>query len=354
MAMPCMGWAAASCGTSPMPSVKAIAAAIGCLRESERMVAVIGYGLALERGRAASDSLLTHDSNILRPVHRPSAAVRPRSGGNAPAFGWKSPRGQANDACHRDTVLPHLTAIQPNGPAQGPRACAQRHEIRNGETLMPNRTTEFLKHARPALAAAAFLLGASVAAMAQSAPAGGDVSQWLKICDPKHPDTCMVTKDYVVESGPNALATFSLQATPDKTKFGLGVTVPTGFIFPPGIPVSVDGTKKATAHYVVCLPAAPKSQRVVCIAQAQVAADFVTALKKGGTLEIQLTTGDAKTVPIDFSLSGFSKAFDGPDMGEAALLKQREETAKIFQEKAQQRGQQLIEEQRKAAKASGG
>ncbi len=144
-----------------------------------------------------------------------------------------------------------------------------------------------------------------------------------------------------------------MQTTADAKKLSIGVTVPPGFIFPPGIPISVDGAKKATAKYVLCWPDGPKSTRVMCIAQAQVADDFVTSLKKGGTLEMQLTTGDAKTVPIDFSLSGFTAVFDGPDMGEAALTKQREANAKMFQEKAQQRGQQLIEEQRKA-KAGGG
>ena len=63
-----------------------------------------------------------------------------------------------------------------------------------------------------------------------------------------------MTKDYVVESGPNALATFTVQTTPDPKKFGIGVTVPPGFIFPPGIPISVDGNKKATAQYVMCWP----------------------------------------------------------------------------------------------------
>ena len=217
---------------------------------------------------------------------------------------------------------------------------------------MPYRMIEFIKLAPPALAAAAFLMGAPVAAMAQDAPQGGDIQQWLKVCDPKDATLCAVTKDYVVESGPQALATFTIRSTADPKKFGLGVTVPPGFFFPPGIPVSIDGNKQTTAQYVVCWPDGPKSSRVMCIAAADVAADFVAALKKGGTLELQLTTGDGKTVPIDFSLAGFSKTFDGPDMGEAAITKQREETAKLFQDKAQQRGQQLIEEQRKA-KAGG-
>ena len=213
---------------------------------------------------------------------------------------------------------------------------------------MPYRMIEFIKLAPPALAAAAFLMGAPVVAMAQDAPQGADAQPWLKVCDPKDPAKCAVTKDYVVESGPQAIATFTVSSLADPKKFGVGVVSLPGFYFPPGIPVSIDGNKLATAQYIVCTPDGPKSTRVMCIAQAEVTGDFVAAMKKGGTLELQLTTGDGKTVPIDFSLAGFSKTFDGPDMGEAAVAKQREETAKMFQDKAQQRGQQLIDEQRKA------
>jgi invasion protein IalB len=211
---------------------------------------------------------------------------------------------------------------------------------------MPYRMIDFIKHARPALAAAAFLMGAPMAVLAQDAPAASDSQQWLKVCDPKNAAVCAVTKDYVVESGPQALATFTVQSTADPKKYGLGITVPPGFVFPPGVPVSIDGAKKTTAQYVVCWPDGPKSTRVMCIAQAQVADDFVTALKKGGAVQLQLTTGDNKTVPIAFSLAGFSKVFDGPDMGQAAITKQREDTAKLFEQKAQQRGQQLIDAQR--------
>jgi invasion protein IalB len=270
-------------------------------------------------------------------------------------FGWKSRCGQAIDAGRRTTVSPHLAAIQRKDWRPVTSAGAPEDEISNGETLMPYRMIDFINHARPVLTAAAFFMGASVTAMAQDAPAatGGDISHWLKVCDPKNPAVCAVTKDYIVESGPNALATFTVQTTADPKTFGVGVTVPPGFIFPPGIPISVDSTKISTAQYVLCWPDGPKSTRVMCIAQAQVKDDFVAALKKGGSLQLQLTTGEAKTVPINFSLSGFTAVFDGPDMGEGALVKQREEVAKLFQEKAQQRGQQLIEEQRKA-KAGGG
>ncbi len=210
---------------------------------------------------------------------------------------------------------------------------------------MPNRMIQFLRGARPALAAAALLVGAPAAVMAQDAPAGGDVSQWIKVCNPKQQTDCAVTKDYVVETGP--LATFTIRTSSDPKKFIVGVTVPPGFIFPPGIPISVDSGKKTTAHYLICWPDAPKSQHVVCIAQAEVSEAFVSSMKKGGKLQLQLTSGDAGVVPVDFSLGGFAKVFDGPDMCEQALSKQRDALAKMFQQKAQQRGQELIDAQRK-------
>ena len=240
--------------------------------------------------------------------------------------------------------------------------------MERGTSLMSYRTIEFANFARKASCAALMLAWATGTASAQTAPAPapapapasapapatGDVSQWLKVCNPKQPEICAISKDYVAESGPNALARFAIQTTPDAKKFAIGITVPLGFVFPPGIPISVDGDKKITAQYVICLPESPQAKSsVVCVAQAPVADDFVGALKKGQKLQLQLTSGNSKQINLEFSLAGFSKSFDGPDMGEASVAKQREEAAKIFQQKAQQRGQELIDAQRKQ-KAGGG
>jgi invasion protein IalB len=207
--------------------------------------------------------------------------------------------------------------------------------------------------AAPAAPAAAPAPAAEAPA-AGGATQSGDVAQWLKVCNPQQPNICSITKDYVAETGPGALARFTIQTTPDPKKFAVAVLVPLGFVFPPGIPITIDGEKKATAQYVICLPESPQSQSVVCVAQVPVADDFIATLKKGSKLQIAMTAGDSKVITIDFSLAGFSKSFDGPDLGEAAVAKQREDAAKIFQQKAQERGQQLIEEQRKQKAAGGG
>ncbi len=211
---------------------------------------------------------------------------------------------------------------------------------------MSHRTIQFFKHVPHAVAAAMILSGASGAALAQSAPATGDVAQWVKQCNPQQPDICNISKDYVSANLPGPLATFIVQTTADPKKFQIGLQVPLGFVFPPGIPISVDGEKKATGQYVICLPP-PQGQSVLCLAQAPVTDDFIAALKKGSKLELTLTDGSNKAVPLNFSLAGFSKSFDGPDQGEAALAKQRAENAQLFQKMMDQKKQELIDAQRK-------
>jgi hypothetical protein len=62
---------------------------------------------------AASDSVLS-DESLAHCAGRLDAGAGPHEmDDNVPAHGWKSGGGQANDAGHRDTVLPHLTVIQP-------------------------------------------------------------------------------------------------------------------------------------------------------------------------------------------------------------------------------------------------
>ena len=187
-------------------------------------------------------------------------------------------------------------------------------------------------------------MGAPVAAMAQDAPTGGDIQQWLKVCDPKNP--AIVRRDqglcrrvrsagacHLHHPARPPIRRSSASASPcrrDSSSRPAFRSASTATRRPPRITWSAGRTdRRARAS---C--ASPRRRSTD---------DFVAALKKGGTLELQLTTGDNKTVPIDFSLTGFTKTFDGPDMGEAALAKQRDETAKMFQEKAQQRGQQLID-----------
>jgi invasion protein IalB len=190
---------------------------------------------------------------------------------------------------------------------------------------------------------------AKAAAPAPAAAANNQApSPWIKVCgtDPQtKKEGCVVSQELRAETG-QPIATISIQNTPDPKKYGLGLVVPLGFVLPPGIVINVDGDKKATAPFVICIPGGQK-QPPACVAQAVVADDLVSALRKGTKMSLVVTSAQGKTIPIDVSLSGFAKSFDGPGVDKAAAENVREQLAKGLQERAQEARQKLIDQQQK-------
>lgn len=189
---------------------------------------------------------------------------------------------------------------------------------------------------------------AKAAAPAPAAASGQAPSPWIKICgtDPQtKKEGCVVSQELRAETG-QPIATISIQNTPDPKKYGLGLVVPLGFVLPPGIVINVDGDKKATAPFVICIPGGQK-QPPACVAQAVVADDLVGALRKGSKLSLVVTTPQGKTIPIDVSLAGFAKSFDGPGVDKAAAENVRQQLAKGLQERAEEARQKLIDQQQK-------
>ena len=122
--------------------------------------------------------------------------------------------------------------------------------------------------------------------------------------------------------------------------------MPLGFVMPPGIGINVDGEKKATAAYVICIPGQQK-QPSACIAQVAVSDEFIAALRKGKQLDLMITTTQGKTVPVAVTLAGFAKTYDGPGLDRAAAEGVRQELAKGLQERADEARKKLIEQQQK-------
>ena len=107
------------------------------------------------------------------------------------------------------------------------------------------------------------------------------------MCDPKNAKLCQITEDYALVGASSPIGSISIQTSPDPNKFALGIQVPIGFLLQAGIPLSVDGAKKATAQFITCLPS-PQSQSYFCLAQALVDDGFIDSLKKGKSLELTL------------------------------------------------------------------
>ena len=199
----------------------------------------------------------------------------------------------------------------------------------------------------------AFAVGGPTGALAETAPAAAQQAQppaaeiaptqWIKVCDPKDAKICQITEDYGLAGAASPLASISVQTSPDPKKFALGIQVPLGFLIESGIPLSVDGAKKATAQFITCLPS-PQSQTYFCLAQALVDDAFIGSLKTGKDLQLVLTAMDKTSTTLAFPLTSFAGAIDGPD--QAALARQREDAAKILAEKAKQRAKQLEGQQK--------
>jgi invasion protein IalB len=188
---------------------------------------------------------------------------------------------------------------------------------------------------------------AAPAPQAAAAPPQGPLP-WLKVCgtDPAtKKEACVMTQEIRAESG-QPIASVSLQQTADPKKFVLGFAVPLGVVMPPGIVVNVDTEKKATAQFIICVPGQQKNPPA-CIAQAQVTDEFVASLRKGKGMQLMLVMGQGKTVPIDVTLAGFAKAYDGPGLAKAAAENAQKELAKSLQQRAEQARQKLIEQQQK-------
>ncbi len=186
-------------------------------------------------------------------------------------------------------------------------------------------------------------------APAVAAPKTQDVpapapTEWVKVCDPNNAKVCQVTEDYALAGSPAPISSISVQTSPDPNKFAVGIQVPLGFLLQEGIPISVDGTKKATAQFITCLPS-PQSQTYFCLAQALVDGPFVDALKKGKALQLQLSAPDKTSTRISFPLATFATSYDGPD--QAALARQREDAANVLAQKAKERAKQLEGQQPK-------
>jgi hypothetical protein len=108
----------------------------------------------------------------------------------------------------------------------------------------------------------------------------------------------------------------------------------------------VDGAKQATAAYTICIPPQNR-QPSICIAQAAVEEGFINALKKGNKLALVMVNPQGKSIPIEMSLSGFSKTFDGPGVDHAAAQAQREQLSQALQKSAEEARKKLIEQQQK-------
>ncbi|MFO1183833.1 MAG: invasion associated locus B family protein [Bauldia sp.] len=137
----------------------------------------------------------------------------------------------------------------------------------------------------------------------------------MKVCgeDPltKKP-ICIVRYDIRSDQGQLiAQVTVQKNEAADKPPYGLGVMLPIGPYFPPGVTLTVEGSGRSVrAEYQTCLPQ-------VCMAEAGMDAAFFDALRSGPKLVMVAQNAQRKDMTFELSLTGFSDVFDGPGIDQA-------------------------------------
>lgn len=193
----------------------------------------------------------------------------------------------------------------------------------------------------------ALLLAATVllpaAARAQDTPKPPD-TPWVKICalDEQKQQRCNISQVLLAQNG-SVIASFSLQPMPDK-KIAVGAFVPLGFVIPAGVALTVDGEKKATATFTICV-APSQGGPAGCAARAELGEDFIAALRKGNKLGIVLANTAGQAIPIEMTLTGFAKTYDGEGLDPVAARAMEAEQSKELQDAARAAFQRMIERQ---------
>jgi invasion protein IalB len=192
------------------------------------------------------------------------------------------------------------------------------------------------------------LIGCAVAALAISSSAGTVSAQseeqdspWVKVCnvDPKvNKEICLITQELRTNTG-QFLSSVAIREIDGEARKTLLVAVPTGMLIQPGLRVQVDGGKQSQAKYGICFPNACYSEMVIDDA-------FINSMKQGGKLILTTLNQQAKAIPLELTLIGFTKVYDGAPMDVAELQKKQEKLQSELQRRADEARQKLIDAQK--------
>ncbi|GLK57569.1 hypothetical protein GCM10008170_35890 [Methylopila capsulata] len=150
-------------------------------------------------------------------------------------------------------------------------------------------------------------------------PPAAQQPNWMKICntDPQaKKEVCLTSRDVKADTGQTVASIAIRQVSGESKRFFLAA-VPPGLLIQPGVRVAVDQNQPVTGKYSICFPNA-------CYAEVEVTDAFFANVKKGNNLVVQAMNQQAKTVNFPISLSGFSKAYDGPALDPKVVQQERD------------------------------
>ena len=199
----------------------------------------------------------------------------------------------------------------------------------------------------PRQMALAMAAGAAAVASLTTVPVAAQPAAetpWVKICntDPNsQKKVCLITQELRTDTG-QFLASVAIREVEGEQRRRLLVSVPVGMLLQPGMQLQIDAKNPVEAKYSICFPNA-------CYAELPLDGDgFVKELKAGGKLRVTALNQQAKPVPFEMSLVGFTATYDGAGMAPQELQARNEALQQELNRKAEEARRRLIEEQRKA------
>jgi len=192
------------------------------------------------------------------------------------------------------------------------------------------------------IGAAAFVSISSGHVLAQEPSA---MQGWYKVCSKQQDvDVCNTMNNVVSDTGQYLTMINLIEVSGAQSQKRIGIQVPTGRLIPEGIKLKVDGNREKQVPYMIC-------NGPSCIANDALDDSLITEMKKGDRLTVTSVNFQGSPNPIEISLTGFTKAYDGPGMREQDFQAEQEKLQKAVLAKQQEFEAKMREEQEKAKAA---
>ncbi len=180
-------------------------------------------------------------------------------------------------------------------------------------------------------------------------PTPGELAGWNKICytDATGAQSCTVLFQVVAETGQLvAQASINSRAGQPNMIFQAWIISSPGIYVGAGFRMQIDTNTPTDIPFAIC-------DATYCIAETQIDANFVNALKAGDQmiLSAMIRQADAQPQQIDLpvTLRGFTAAYDGAGLNEAQAQALTEQLNQALQERAAAARQRLIDQQQQFA-----
>ncbi len=184
----------------------------------------------------------------------------------------------------------------------------------------------------------------------EAAPKAGEQKQqqvaatrWTKLCQPADAaqnvkETCGITQQLFAETGQVLAVVTVIEEKGAQRLFR--IAVPFGMLLQPGLRLVVDQNQPIEVKYTICGQGG-------CLADLEANDAFITSLKGGKTLLVQMINHMGRTVNITFPLTDFAKSYDGPPVDPKELQAQKKALDNAVQNEAKDVLKKHLENQKK-------